>query len=89
MSQASAQAGNEMSRTAFCTNSMSLGVGLTVTSLNFLPVVQGSWPALQRMASVQSSSEYFQMSSVSDSMAPRSLICCSEDIFFQEVMLIA
>jgi hypothetical protein len=74
-SQISAHAGNEMSRTAALTSSMSALVTGTSTSLYFFPVVHGSRPTLQFTASMNSSSEYFQMSSVCASKAALSLAC--------------
>src|SRR5512141_3134539 len=47
LSHTSAQAGYDRSRTAFLTMSRSACVTGTLTRLNFLPVVHGSWPMFQ------------------------------------------
>src|SRR5207237_4200316 len=83
LSQTSAQTGSETLPTALRTRSRSAGVTATLTSLNFLPVVHGSRPALQFSASWNSSSEYFQTSSVRPSKADFSLACCSGLSAFQ------
>ena len=57
--------GSDTLLTALRISSTSAGETGTLTSLNFLPVVHGSLPALQFSASWNSSSEYFQISSVS------------------------
>src|SRR4051812_4396230 len=89
LSQVSAHAGSEISATARLTNSTSFAVGRTVVMLYFLPVVHGSWPALQRMPSDHSSSEYFQMSSVNPSTAALSFACWSDGSLFHAFRWIA
>ncbi len=66
LSQTSAQTGRTTLLTALRISSPSAGVTGTLTSLNFLPVVHGSLPALQFSASWNSSSEYVQSSFVKD-----------------------
>src|SRR5437773_156075 len=89
LSQTSAHDGNDTSRTALRTIVTSAGVMGTLTRLNFLPVVQGSLPTLQLTASLNSSSEYFHVSSTCASKAACSLACCSGFSFFHESSVIA
>src|SRR5262245_33237521 len=87
-SQTSAHAGNEMSRTAPLTRSMSALVTGTSTSVYFFPVVHGSRPTLQLTASRNSSSEYFHTSSVCASKTAWSFACWSGLSWFHDFSVI-
>src|SRR5262245_2791081 len=89
LSQDSDHAGKAMSVTADFISSRSAGVTSTVVSLYFLPVVQGSLPALQFIASSHSVLEYTQMSSVSFLMPACILACWSAVSLFQAFRCIA
>src|SRR5690606_28091459 len=88
LSQTSAQVGSEILATASAKVFLSLSCKGASISLYFLLCTQGSRPALQFIASTVSSSEYFQMSSVSLVKAACILACSSGLSLFQTLVLI-